>query len=52
MTLGNAIYDQKLANVYDRMYPIGEDTDQAVEFIAAHTPPGGRVLEQIGRAHV
>ncbi|MFE6271643.1 class I SAM-dependent methyltransferase [Streptomyces goshikiensis] len=44
-TLGNALYDQKLASVYDRMYPIGHDTEQAVAFVAALTPPGGSVLE-------
>lgn len=45
MTLGNALYDEKLVGVYDRMYPIDHDTDQAVAFVAALTPPGGRVLE-------
>ncbi|MFD8193406.1 class I SAM-dependent methyltransferase [Streptomyces wuyuanensis] len=45
MALGNALYDEKLASVYDRMYPIGHDTDQAVAFVAALTPPGGSVLE-------
>ncbi|MFD4737029.1 class I SAM-dependent methyltransferase [Streptomyces virginiae] len=45
MTLGNALYDQKLASVYDRMYPIDHDTEQAVAFVAALTPPGGSVLE-------
>ncbi|MGW3322696.1 class I SAM-dependent methyltransferase [Streptomyces virginiae] len=45
MTLGNALYDQKLASVYDRMYPIDHDTEQAVTFVAALTPPGGSVLE-------
>ncbi|MCX4692052.1 bifunctional 2-polyprenyl-6-hydroxyphenol methylase/3-demethylubiquinol 3-O-methyltransferase UbiG [Streptomyces sp. NBC_01408] len=45
MALGNALYDQKLASVYDRMYPIDHDTDQAVEFVAGLTPAGGTILE-------
>lgn len=45
MAFGNALYDQKLASVYDRMYPIDHDTALAVDFIAELAPPGGRILE-------
>ncbi|RST05332.1 class I SAM-dependent methyltransferase [Streptomyces sp. WAC05374] len=45
MTLGNALYDRKLASVYDRMYPIDHDTALAVDFIAGLAPAGGRILE-------
>ncbi|MEU5300509.1 class I SAM-dependent methyltransferase [Streptomyces noursei] len=45
MALGNALYDRKLASVYDRMYPIDHDTAQAVEFVAGRTPPDGSILE-------
>lgn len=45
MTLGNAHYDEKLASVYDQMYPIEFDTTLAVEFLAGLAPPGGRILE-------
>lgn len=45
MTLGNAHYDEKLASVYDQMYPIEFDTNLAVEFLAGLTPPQGRILE-------
>ncbi|MGK5630043.1 class I SAM-dependent methyltransferase [Streptomyces sp. URMC 123] len=45
MALDNAHYDEKLASVYDQMYPIEFDTAQAVEFIASLAPANGRVLE-------
>lgn len=45
MTLGNVHYDEKLAGVYDQMYPIEFDTSLAVDFIASLAPAGGRVLE-------
>lgn len=45
MALGNVHYDEKLASVYDLMYPIEFDTSRAVDFIASLAPEGGRVLE-------
>jgi SAM-dependent methyltransferase len=45
MTLGNAHYDEKLASVYDQMYPIAFDTEQAVALIAELAPEGARILE-------
>ncbi|GAA2558874.1 MULTISPECIES: class I SAM-dependent methyltransferase [Streptomyces] len=45
MALGNVHYDDKLASVYDQMYPIELDTPLAVDFIAGLAPAGGRVLE-------
>lgn len=38
-------YDEKLAGVYDQMYPIQPDTDAAVEFLANLCPESGTVLE-------
>ncbi|MFC7813415.1 class I SAM-dependent methyltransferase [Streptomyces sp. NPDC057367] len=45
MAANNVHYDEKLAGVYDQMYPIEFDTSLAVDFIAALAPAGGRVLE-------
>ncbi|MFC9127679.1 class I SAM-dependent methyltransferase [Streptomyces sp. NPDC057099] len=45
MSLGNVHYDEKLASVYDQMYPIEFDTSLAVDLIASLAPAGGRVLE-------
>lgn len=45
MTIANAHYNEKLASVYDRMYPIEFDTNLAVDFIAGLCPPQGSVLE-------
>ncbi|MER6180102.1 class I SAM-dependent methyltransferase [Streptomyces sp. NPDC001652] len=38
-------YDEKLAGVYDRMYPLEFDTGPAVDLLAELTPPRGRILE-------
>ncbi|MEU4474598.1 class I SAM-dependent methyltransferase [Micromonospora sp. NPDC023888] len=38
-------YDEKLAGVYDQMYPIQPDTDAAVDFLVDLCPPEGTVLE-------
>ncbi|MER0483726.1 class I SAM-dependent methyltransferase [Streptomyces sp. Edi2] len=45
MSIDHAHYDEKLAGVYDQMYPVTADTEQAVALIADLAPPGGRVLE-------
>ncbi|AGP61348.1 class I SAM-dependent methyltransferase [Streptomyces rapamycinicus] len=45
MAPAHAHYDQKLASVYDQMYPIQADTDQAVAYLAGLLPPTGRLLE-------
>jgi SAM-dependent methyltransferase len=38
-------YDEKLASVYDQMYPIQPDTEATVEFLANLCAAGGTVLE-------
>ncbi|HWM38618.1 MAG TPA: class I SAM-dependent methyltransferase [Streptomyces sp.] len=45
MSIDHAHYDEKLAAVYDQMYPVEADTKQAVDLIAEMVPAGGRVLE-------
>ncbi|MFJ4002680.1 class I SAM-dependent methyltransferase [Streptomyces sp. NPDC090023] len=45
MIAQNAHYDEKMASVYEQMYPIGFDTDAAVEFLAGLVDPGATVLE-------
>jgi SAM-dependent methyltransferase len=45
MAPAHAHYDQKLASVYDQMYPIQADTDQAVGHLAGLLPRAGRLLE-------
>jgi SAM-dependent methyltransferase len=41
----HAHYDQRLADVYDQMYPIQADTDRAVAYLTELLPPAGRLLE-------
>lgn len=38
-------YSEKLAGVYDHMYPVELDTGPAVDLLAELTPEGGRILE-------
>ncbi|PWI16989.1 class I SAM-dependent methyltransferase [Streptomyces sp. Act143] len=45
MIAQNAHYNEKMASVYEQMYPIGFDTDAALEFLATLAEPGARVLE-------
>lgn len=45
MIAQNAHYNEKLASVYEQMYPIGFDTTAAVEFLDGMLKPGAKVLE-------
>ncbi|MFD5315749.1 class I SAM-dependent methyltransferase [Streptomyces sp. NPDC127098] len=45
MAPAHAHYDEKLASVYDQMYPIQADTDQAVAYLTRLLPAGGSLLE-------
>ncbi|MDU0301745.1 class I SAM-dependent methyltransferase [Streptomyces sp. PAL114] len=45
MIAQNAHYNEKMASVYEQMYPIGFDTDAAVEFLSGLVAPESRVLE-------
>src|SRR5262245_39145253 len=45
VAIEHAHYDEKLAAVYDRMYPDPSETELTVDFVSALTPPGGRILE-------
>ncbi|WP_107452212.1 class I SAM-dependent methyltransferase [Streptomyces sp. NRRL F-5650] len=41
----NAHYDEKMASVYEQMYPIGFDTTAAVAFLSSLVKPESKVLE-------
>ncbi|MEU0332785.1 class I SAM-dependent methyltransferase [Streptomyces sp. NPDC006193] len=45
MTAQNAHYNEKSAGVYEQMYPIGFDTDAAVEYCSGMLKPEAKVLE-------
>ncbi|MEW2047474.1 class I SAM-dependent methyltransferase [Streptomyces sp. NPDC005476] len=45
MIAQNAHYNEKLAGVYEQMYPIGFDTDAAVEYFSGMLKPEAKVLE-------
>ncbi|MGX4692306.1 class I SAM-dependent methyltransferase [Streptomyces sp. JNUCC 63] len=45
MIAQNAHYNEKMASVYEQMYPIGFDTDAAVEYLSGMLKPEAKVLE-------
>ncbi|MFJ2816623.1 class I SAM-dependent methyltransferase [Streptomyces sp. NPDC087294] len=45
MIAQNAHYNEKMASVYEQMYPIGFDTDAAVEYFSGMLKPEAKVLE-------